>query len=208
MTTSTFIQGFGLQASLIFALGAQNIFVLESGLRRRRHLLVALVCTLCDAALTLTGVAGAATLFLRFPVLKILFGFLGVAFLAYYGIRKILEKSDTSHSSAAAELPRGARSVILQSVGFSVLNPHALLDTIVLIGGFSLQFERLAERMVFGFGAASFSAVWFFALALSAARMGALFQSARAMRTISIVSGAVLLLLSVKLARDVWEWVG
>src|SRR5271170_136620 len=85
------LQGFLLQASLILALGAQNLFVLESGLKRRRHLLVALICSICDAALITVGVAGAASLFVRVPLLKIAFGGLGVAFLVYYGLLKLKE---------------------------------------------------------------------------------------------------------------------
>lgn len=59
-----FIQGFLLQASLILALGAQNIFVLNSGLRQQRHLLVAFVSSLCDALLIFIGVLGMLTLHL------------------------------------------------------------------------------------------------------------------------------------------------
>jgi L-lysine exporter family protein LysE/ArgO len=69
-----FIEGFLLQASLIFALGAQNLFVLESGLKKQRNLLVALICSICDATLIAVGVAGAASIFVQVPTLKIGFG--------------------------------------------------------------------------------------------------------------------------------------
>jgi L-lysine exporter family protein LysE/ArgO len=86
-----FIEGFLLQASLILALGAQNLFVLESGLKRQRHLLVALICSICDTVLIAVGVAGAASIFVQVPSLKICSGALGVLFLIYYGVKKILE---------------------------------------------------------------------------------------------------------------------
>jgi len=86
-----FLQGLLLQASLILAFGAQNIFVLHSGLRRQRHLLVAFVSSLCDTFLIFVGVLGVATFFVKFPVLKTGLGMVGVGFLFYYGILKILE---------------------------------------------------------------------------------------------------------------------
>ena len=86
-----FTQGFFLQASLILALGAQNIFVLNSGLRRQRHLLVAFVSAVCDALLIFTGVLGVATLFVQIPLLKIGLGFVGVGFLFFYGFLKLKE---------------------------------------------------------------------------------------------------------------------
>ena len=74
---SIFIQGLLLQASLILALGAQNIFVLNSGLRRERHLLVSLISSICDTFLIFVGVLGIATFFVQFPILKIGLGIVG-----------------------------------------------------------------------------------------------------------------------------------
>lgn len=65
-----FIQGFLLQASLILALGAQNIFVLNSGLRKERQLLVAVVSSICDTFLIFVGVLGVATFFVQYPLRK------------------------------------------------------------------------------------------------------------------------------------------
>lgn len=84
-----FIQGVLLQASLILALGAQNIFVLDAGLKRQHYALVALICTTCDVVLIFTGVAGAASIFLDNPELKVIFGFLGVGFLGFYALLKL-----------------------------------------------------------------------------------------------------------------------
>ena len=78
---SIFIQGFLLQASLILALGAQNIFVLNSGLKKKRHFQVALVSSICDASLIFIGVLGIATFFIQYPILKISLGVAGVGFL-------------------------------------------------------------------------------------------------------------------------------
>ena len=202
-----FLQGFFLQASLILALGAQNIFVLNSGIRKQRHFLVAAVCSLCDTMLVFFGVLGVATIFVQFPLLKISLGLVGVGFLAYYGFLKLNEArrwrpSETSHQAVST-----ARQAILTSLGFSLLNPHVYLDTVVLIGGYSSKFAALGERFTFGSGASAFSTLWFFSLVIGASMGSRILKSANAMRVISLVSGLILVCLAVKLGIDVASWI-
>lgn len=203
-----FIEGFLLQASLILALGAQNIFVLESGLKKQRHVLVATVCSICDAILILIGVIGAATLFVKVPLLKIIFGTIGVLFLSFYGFKKLKEAFDNKINVHEEQIGLSSiKKVILLSLGFSLLNPHVYLDTIILIGGYSAKFKSLSERFIFGSGAASFSALWFFGLAIFAGLMSTILKNPRNMRIVSIISGIILLILSFKLGSDVYAWV-
>lgn len=202
-----FLQGFLLQASLILALGAQNIFVLNSGLRRQRHLLVALVCSLCDTLLVFVGVLGVATVFAQFPPLKIGLGIVGVGFLFFYGALKLREARKGSVISLDSAQSTTARQAVLTSLGFSLLNPHVYLDTVVLVGGYSSKFPLIGERFYFGAGASLFSAIWFFGLALLASFGSRLLKSAAAMRIVSLVSGLVLIGLAIKLGVDVWGWI-
>lgn len=204
---SLFLEGFLLQASLILALGAQNIFVLESGLKKQRHLLVAFVCSLCDALLILVGVAGAASVFVQIPVLKIGFGILGVLFLLYYGLKKLREGFRPAQvETTPAETASSVHKVILLSLGFSLLNPHVYLDTVILIGGYSAKFPELFSRIEFGAGAASFSALWFFGLAIFAYSCRKLLNNPRGMQIVSLLSGIILIALSYKLGLDVYSW--
>lgn len=204
---SIFIQGFLLQASLILALGAQNIFVLNSGLRKQNHLVVALVCSICDALLIFVGVLGVATFFIQFPFLKIGLGIVGVGFLFYYGVLKLQEAKNGPRASSAVPAVVGLRQTILMSLGFSLLNPHVYLDTIVLIGGYSSQFDSVWRRFNFGAGAATFSVIWFYGLALLAFFASRFLNNPKSMRIVSLVSGMILLLLALKLGRDVLGWV-
>jgi L-lysine exporter family protein LysE/ArgO len=201
-----FLQGFLLQASLILALGAQNIFVLNSGLRRNRHLLVALVCSLCDTLLVFVGVLGVATIFVQFPLLKIALGLVGVGFLLFYGLLKLKEAQRGSVISLDSTQAASAKQAILTSLGFSLLNPHVYLDTVVLVGGYSAKFPLLSERFYFGSGASIFSTIWFFGLALLASWSSRLLKSPKAMRVVSLVSGLILIVLAVKLGADLWGW--
>jgi L-lysine exporter family protein LysE/ArgO len=202
-----FVEGFVLQASLILALGAQNLFVLESGLKRQRQFLVALVCSICDAILIAAGVAGAATIFIQIPILKIAFGFLGVAFLLYYGAKKILEAfAPAEDQFTPIASVRGVREIVLLTLGFSLLNPHVYLDTVILIGGYAAKFQELDERLRFGLGATSLSVMWFFGLAFFAAALAPWLKNPRAMKRISFIAGALLVLLAGKLGAQVYHW--
>lgn len=202
-----FLQGFFLQVSLILALGAQNVFVLNSGLRKQRHLLVAFICSICDAILILIGVLGVATFFVQYPLLKIILGIVGVGFLLFYGLLKLKEAKNGIHISSASTNILTVKQTILTSLGFSLLNPHVYLDTIVLIGGYSSKFSQFSERFYFGFGASSFSVIWFYGLALLASVASRFLNNPKAMRIVSLVSGIILIFLAGKLGNDVFKWV-
>lgn len=201
-----FFEGLVLQASLIFALGSQNLFVLESGLRRENYLAVSLVCFLCDMTLILLGVAGAATLFTAFPELKISIGLLGVGFLFFYGMTKIF--SGTSPLLVNPKSSSGLsfkRSLIL-AVTFSVLNPHAYLDAFILIGGFSTKYNLLEERLVLGLGAGVYSGLWFLLLSTLSSFMRPVLENPLRMRLVMTTAGVALIVLSGKLGLDVLSW--
>lgn len=206
MFFSIFAQGFFLQASLILALGAQNIFLLNAGLRRQRHLVAATVCSVCDAILIFIGVLGVASLFMQIPILKISLGALGVAFLFFYGVMKLRETTTDFKLSVSNGPTSSVKQTVIASLGFSLLNPHVYLDTVVLIGGYSSKFPALTERFYFGAGASVFSVLWFFGLALLASAGGRLLNNSRAMKIISFLSGIILILLSIKLGIDVFGW--
>lgn len=201
-----FLQGFLLQASLILALGAQNIFVLNSGLRRQRHLLVASVSSICDTLLVFVGVLGVATIFIQTPQLKIALGAVGVGFLAFYGILKLKEAKNGVRLTKNVQQTTSVRQAILTSLGFSLLNPHVYLDTVVLVGGYSSKFTQLFERFYFGAGASAFSTLWFFGLALLSSFGSRLLNNPTTLRTISFFSGLILMGLAVKLGGDVYAW--
>jgi L-lysine exporter family protein LysE/ArgO len=201
-----FFEGFFLQASLIFALGAQNIFVLESGLRKQHPLVVSFACFFCDLVLIMLGVAGAATLFTHFPFAKVTIGIVGILFLFFYGWSKFssVEEKEIGPTSLVTYT---IKQSILKSMAFSLLNPHAYLDGIVLIGGYSAKYDELSMRLTLGFGAAAFSLVWFLLLTSASRTMFPIFKCPKRMRYIMCTSGAVLIFLSGKLTMDVYGWV-
>ncbi len=200
-----FLEGFLLQASLIMALGAQNLFVLESGMRRHYHLTVSFVCFLCDLTIIMLGVMGAATLFQHYPEFKIVVGVVGIVFLLQYGIGKLrTPKEDVYLSDLLKE--KNLKKSILRAITFSILNPHAYLDGVVLIGGYSSKYSELPMRMTVGLGAAACSLVWFLVLSSASSKMMPVFQNPRRMRWVMGTAGVCLILLSARLSVDVYGW--
>ena len=185
-------RGFGLGMGLIVAIGAQNAFVLRQGLRRRHVLAVALTCALCDAALTALGVGGFGTLVARSPALTHAAAWGGAAFLLFYGARSFLAASRPAALNTADDgSAMGLRRTILATLGFSLLNPHAILDTVVLVGGLGAQYPWPA-RADFGLGAVLASFVWFFSLAFGAGKLTPLFSRPVTWRVLDILIGVVM----------------
>lgn len=204
-----FIEGLALNASLILGLGAQNIFVLNAGLHKQSPLLVATVCSLCDLILIFIGVWGAASFFIQFPLLKVVVGILGVFFLLFYAIQKIREglKTGVIEELKDNQQSMSRKKAILLALSFSILNPHVYLDTVILIGGFAAKYTSMQNRLWFGFGAASFSTLWFFSIASLAFLFSRFLTTPRALRIINLSAGIVLSLLCLKLGKEVYLWI-
>lgn len=202
-----FLEGLLLQASLIFALGAQNLFVLEAGLKRQNPVIVSFTCFICDLSLIMLGVAGTATLLTQFHQLKILFGALGIVFMVLYGWSKIRTvETESNREEKNGYVATWKKSIIL-SVTFSIFNPHAYLDAIVLIGGFSTKYADINARIAVGLGAACFSLIWFLVLSFASSTMKPLLESPKRMRLVMSLSGVVLIVLAGKLGTDVYTWI-
>ena len=207
--SNIFLEGFFLQASLILALGAQNIFVLESGIKNQNQYLVAFVCSVCDFLLIAIGVLGAATIFVKFPYIKIVFGTLGVCFLFIYALQKMRQsfnENEFEFEEFEIHSSLDPKKSILLALGFSLLNPHVYLDTIVLIGGFSSKFTELNNRLIFVLGAGSFSSLWFFGLASFSRLLKRALRTKESMRKLNFGASLLLLYLGFTLALDVYEW--
>lgn len=200
-----FLEGFLLQGSLIMALGAQNLFILESGIRRQHHLTASFVCFVCDLLLIMLGVAGAATLFHAFPEIKVIVGVLGVSFLFWYGYEKLTKSQSFEVSESGGG--QGLRDCVLKAMTFSWLNPHAYLDGIVLIGGYSIKYGDLSDRLLLGFGASICSLTWFLVLSTASSRLLPVFRSPVRLRWLMGGAGACLIFLSARLSFDVYQWI-
>ncbi|MCV6545937.1 MAG: LysE/ArgO family amino acid transporter [Cohaesibacter sp.] len=190
--------GFFLGASLIIAIGAQNAFVLRLGLQRQHVFAVALVCALSDALLILAGVAGMGALVKRYEILLQLITWGGFAFLFVYGLQAFLRAMKNEHMDAVKGEQMSLKKALLTVLAFTYLNPHVYLDTVVLVGGLSAQWQGAAQA-AFAFGAVSASFVWFFSLGYGARILTPIFEKPIAWRVLDILIGCIMWLLALSL---------
>jgi L-lysine exporter family protein LysE/ArgO len=178
LLSPTFTAGMVLSISLIMAIGPQNAHVLRMGLQRQHLWLTVAVCAVADMALIGLGVLGLAQLGGLSDKLHGALVGAGMLFLIVYGwqaFQRFLKPRALSLELATpGEAPQGAtltrRHAVLSALAFSWLNPHAWLDTAVLIGTASLAYGQ--GSTVFGMGAAAGSVVWFLALGAAAFWLG------------------------------------
>jgi L-lysine exporter family protein LysE/ArgO len=184
MNTSTFFLGMSASAGLIIAIGAQNAFVLRQGVRREHVAAVVAVCALSDTLLIALGTAGIGALAERLPLAVPLLTLGGILFLSVYGLqaaRRAWRPTPAGLTAATDTGRRSRRSTLLQAAAFSLLNPHAWLDTTVLLGSLA-NAQGSQERWLFASGAASASLLWFVILAWTASRLAPLFGRPRTWR--------------------------
>lgn len=164
---------------MIVAIGAQNAFVLRQGLRREYVLPVVLVCALSDALLISGGIAGLGALLTSNPTALAIAKYGGALFLFGYAAVAARRAFRPSSLTVSDHAPAALRTVILTCLGFTYLNPHVYLDTVVLLGSLANQYGT-DGRWLYGIGSVSASFVWFFSLGYFAGKLGPVFARPRA----------------------------
>jgi L-lysine exporter family protein LysE/ArgO len=196
--TADFWTGFATGMALIVAIGSQNAFVLRQGILRQHVLPLVLFCAVSDAVLILAGVAGAGALIQGNDVLLAVTRFGGALFLGSYGMLAAVRARKGGHmqlqTGSGATLP----AALMACLGFTFLNPHVYLDTVVLLGSVASQRGGDA-RWVFGAGACLSSLCWFSALGFGARFLAPLFEKDLAWRVLDSVIAVVMLTLAVSL---------
>ena len=155
--------GFFTGLSLILAIGAQNIFVIEQGLQKQYTFIVCFICSISDCFLIFVGIF-LFYYFNQYFTLKIelIFNILLVLFLIYFIYSKIklrIKKIDFNQNYTKTSLV----SIIFKTLGFTYLNHHVYSDTVFFLGNFSKSF-LLYDKIIFGIGASIASTVFFFSI--------------------------------------------
>ena len=155
--------GFFTGLSLILAIGAQNIFVIEQGLKKQYVFLVCLICSISDLLLIFFGIF----LFEYFRNLftddvELVFNILLLSFLVYFIISKIRIKYDELKINFENN-PIPLKNTVIKALGFTYLNPHVYSDTVFFLGNYSKNFLIL-QKYYFGIGASIASFLFFFCL--------------------------------------------
>ena len=160
------IPGFLTGLSLIVAIGAQNAFVIRQGLSRQHVFVVVAICAIADATLIALGIAGLGAIIQGLPWLLEGVRWFGVAYLTWFGIKSIRSAFKNEAMDTSGAQTTSLKKAVLAVLGFTFLNPHVYLDTVILLGSISNQFAD--DRWIFGFGALTASIVWFSAIGFGA----------------------------------------
>ena len=153
--------GFFTGLSLILAIGAQNIFVIEQGLKKQYIFLVCIVCSISDLILIFLGIF----LFHYFTqyfnsTIELIFNILLIVFLLHFIYSKIRTyNSSINFNSETKEISKF--NILLKTLGFTYLNPHVYSDTVFFLGNFSKNF-LINQKILFGLGASISSFLFFF----------------------------------------------
>ncbi|MCY0876975.1 MAG: LysE family transporter [Firmicutes bacterium] len=160
------IHGALLSIGLILPIGMQNSAVLTQGSAHQRWrsvLPAVLTAGMCDTLLIALAVVGVSGVALQIEWLRYSFGLLGVVFLLVMGV-SVWRTKQANEAFSSSAWP--ARRQVVYTATVSLLNPHAIIDTLVVIGGSALMYTRVPERIAFGVACAMVSWVWFIALSL------------------------------------------
>jgi L-lysine exporter family protein LysE/ArgO len=185
------LHGIALAFGLILPLGAQNVFVFNQGASQptfRRVLPVIITASICDTFLICLAVIGVSVIVLTVPVLQTVILSIGFLFLLYMGWT--IWKSNPVGSNQK-EVPLPPKKQIMFALSVSLLNPHAILDTIGVIGTSSLSYIG-AEKMAFTVACIVISWLWFFGLAIVGKLVGQFDTEGKFLKIINKISALII----------------
>jgi L-lysine exporter family protein LysE/ArgO len=153
--------GFFTGLSLILAIGAQNIFVIEQGLKKQHIFLVCLVCSISDLILIFLGIF-IFEFFSKYfnSTVELIFNIALVIFLIHFIYSKIKNYNIAVNFDTDVTSITGF-NILLKTLGFTYLNPHVYSDTVFFLGNFSKNFI-ISQKILFGIGASIASFLFFF----------------------------------------------
>lgn len=196
---NAFVHGFVLALALILPLGPQNTFVLSCGASAPRFgdtVPVVVTAALSDTLLIVSAVAGVSLAVLALPWLRTGLSLLGVLFLTYMGFSSWRRTPRLDQDSVGSPQGLSRRQQIGYSLSVSLLNPHAILDTVGVIGTGALLYTSAPDKWAYAGAAVLVSWLWFPALALAGRSLQRIGPSGRIDRYINRGSAIIMWLVA------------
>lgn len=200
MKTDILLQAYLTTFGLIAAIGAQNAHVLRMGLTRQHVPAIVAFCAASDALLVGAGLLGMGALVDRFPLAVTVLTWLGAAFLLLYGLRSLRAAFAPQALNAGGGGQIGLRTALTLTFVLTWFNPHALLDTLVLLGALGARHDA-EGRLVFWIGSLAASSTWFVLLGFGARHLAPLFARPLSWRLLDGTVGIGMGALAVSLVR-------
>ena len=179
------ILGFLTGMSLILAIGAQNIFVIEQGLKKQYVFFVCLICSISDFLLIYLGIFLFQYLNNFFtPLVELIFNSLLFIFLIHFIWGKIRNNSSNVTLNMKSE-KKTLSKILIKTLAFTFLNPHVYSDTVFFLGNFSKNFT-LIDKYYFGTGATISSFIFFFTIGYMSKYLSKYLKSQRVWKKINL----------------------
>ena len=161
MNVLDFIQGFIIGGSLIVAIGPQNLFVINQGLKKNFILTTIMFCSLSDSLLIFLGINLSNYIVNLNSNILYFLKIIGGIWILLYGLNKIKEASNVKNFSNNKISNQNFIKTLTILFLITYANPHVYLDTLILIGSISINFDN---KFFFGMGAITASFIFFFLL--------------------------------------------
>ena len=189
MSISDFIQGFIIGSSLIIAIGPQNLFVINQGLKKNFVFIVVLICSLSDSLLIICGIYLSNNILSLNTSIITIMKLIGGIWLILYGINKI--KNSRQHEINSNEFNESNfTKVIVTTLAITYANPHVYLDTVILLGSISINFDN---KLYFGLGAIFASFIFFFSLGYFSKYVSKFINKNKTWKIIDILFGLLMI---------------
>ena len=197
-----FVFGFYLGMSLILAVGPQNIFVIEQGLKRNHIFLVCLICSISDFIFISIGTTAFYYFSQTNSLVDLILNLLLITFILNFIWNKLYYSSH-SYSYNQRDSKEYIGKVILKTLAFTYLNPHVYSDTIFIIGGFSRELI-FYEKIFFVIGASTASSIYFFSLGYASSYFANFINNQRGRRLINIIVICSMVFLLIFLSYEIF----
>ena len=197
-----YIFGFYLGISLILAIGPQNLFVIEQGLKRNHVFLVCFICSVSDFIFIVLGTVAFSYFSKSNPFIDLILNLLLLVFIFNFIWNK-LNYSSNLYSFNEAYRKEYIGKVVLKTLAFTYLNPHVYSDTIFIIGGFSRELI-FNEKIFFVIGASTASFIYFFSLGYASSYFANFINNKGSWRLINIIVISSMVFLSIFISHKIF----
>lgn len=193
-----FFNGLFLALGLIIVIGVQNAFVLKQAILKNHIIIVCLICIITDAALFTLAINGFASFMASNEHLVLISNWLAIVFLLLYSFYSFYCVFRLKNLQTSVASVMGLKKIICHTLAISLLNPHAYLDSFIIIGGASVYLPTKA-KIYFTLGAICASCIWFSTLAFFAVKLQKFFNNAFTWKILDFIIGCVMLVIAIVL---------
>ncbi|PTI30431.1 LysE/ArgO family amino acid transporter [Mammaliicoccus vitulinus] len=195
------IHGFLLALGLILPLGAQNVFVFNQGANHKKvigALPVIITAGLCDTFLIVLAILGVSLILMSLPILQMVIYIIGLIFLIYMAWSLWNEKPNNlkNYDSMSAKKQIGF------ALSVSLLNPHAIMDTIGVIGT-SASVYTGTDKLLFSISTIVVSWLWFILLAILGKLLGSVDKTGKYIILLNKFSSVIVIIVSLIIVKNI-----